>query len=139
VELVCRQDIRPRVILDEWQNLGVAHMDDSGVILNTGAFTPDKSLDEKAFFFGKNIHDHLCASTSNLLGHTPPYFDRSVDYDNLSRESVQQLSELANDVGMNALTLVNKTALALQQQDEDSTDRHYRMNFGIFNYNAGHQ
>src|SRR5690606_12294092 len=67
VELVCRQDIRPRVILDEWQNMGIARLEDGGVTLNTGAFTPDKSFDEKAFFFGKNIHDHLSASTYNLL------------------------------------------------------------------------
>lgn len=139
VELVCRQDIRPRVILDEWQNMGIAHLDDRGVTLNTGAFTPDKSFDEKAFFFGKNIHDHLSASTFNLLGHKPSYFDRSVYYDNLTLQSVQQLSTLANDVGMNALTVVNKTALALQKQDENSTDRGYRINFGVFNYSAVHQ
>lgn len=139
VELVCRQDIRPRVILDEWENMGIAHLDEQGVVLNTGAFTPDKSFDDKAFFFGKNIHDHLSASTLNLLGHKPSYFDRSVYYDNLTLESVQHLSKLANDVGMNALTVVNKTALALQKQDSKSTDRSYRINFGVFNYNALHQ
>jgi len=139
VELVCRQDIRPRVILDEWQNMGIARLEDSGVTLNTGAFTPDKSFDEKAFFFGKNIHDHLSASTLNLQGHKPSYFDRSVYYDNLTLESVQELSKLANDVGMHALTVVNKTALALQKQDENSRERDHRINFGVFNYNALHQ
>ena len=139
VELVCRQDIRPRVILDEWQHMGIARLEDGGVTLNTGAFTPDKSFDEKAFFFGKNIHDHLSASTFNLLGHKPSYFDRSVYYDNLTLESVEELSKLANDVGMNALTVVNKTALALQKRDENCRERNYRINFGVFNYNAVHQ
>ncbi|MEX0617416.1 MAG: DUF6502 family protein, partial [Pseudohongiellaceae bacterium] len=52
VETVCKQDIRPRVILDEWLRLGVAHInDDDHVVLNTGAFTPEKGFDEKGFFF----------------------------------------------------------------------------------------
>ncbi len=137
VEFVCKQDIRPRVILDEWLNLGIATQDAQGcVLLNTGAFTPDKGFDEKAFYFGKNIHDHISASAHNLLGNTPSYFDRSVYYDKLSKESIAKLAELANDSGMQALTKINKAALALQQKDQDKDDRNYRMNFGIFNYNA---
>ncbi|MES3006348.1 MAG: DUF6502 family protein [Pseudomonadota bacterium] len=140
VELVCKQDIRPRVILDEWLNIGIATLDsENRVTLNTGAFTPERGFDEKAFFFGKNIHDHLSASTLNLLGHKPSYFDRSVYYDNLTFESVQQLSQLANEVGMNALTSLNKSALALQKQDQSKPEHDYRMNFGVFNYNTVHK
>lgn len=140
VELVCKQDIRPRVILDEWLNIGVASLDrENRVVLNTGAFTPQRGFDEKAFFFGKNIHDHLSASTNNLLGHQPSYFDRSVYYDNLTSESVQQLSELANELGMHALTSLNKSALTLQKKDQAKSERNYRMNFGVFNYNAVHK
>ncbi|MDO8273278.1 MAG: DUF6502 family protein [Gammaproteobacteria bacterium] len=140
VEMVCKQDIRPRVILDEWLNIGVATLDsESRVVLNTGAFTPERGFDEKAFFFGKNIHDHLSASTNNLLGQQPSYFDRSVYYDNLTLDSVQQLNVLANELGMNALTALNKSALVLQQKDQSKTERDYRMNFGVFNYNAVHK
>lgn len=137
VEMVCKQDIRPRVILDEWLNIGIATLDENQrVTLNTGAFTPEKGFEEKAFFFGKNLHDHLSASTQNLMGHKPSYFDRSVYYDNLTLDSVQQLTQLANEVGMNALTTVNKSALALQKQDQSRTDKDHRINFGIFNYNT---
>jgi hypothetical protein len=137
VEIVCKQDIRPRVILDEWLQLGIAAVDNEGrVRLNTGAFTPAKGFDEKAFFFGKNIHDHLAASTHNLIGQTPSYFDRSVYYDNLTLESIQELSELADRTGMNALTTINKTALALQKRDQSRQEHNYRMNFGIFNFNT---
>jgi hypothetical protein len=137
VEMVCRQDIRPRVILDEWLHLGIAAQDDTNrVMLNTGAFTPDKGFDEKAFFFGKNIHDHLSAGAHNLLGGSPSYFDRSVYYDKLSLESIQTLSELAKETGMNALTTMNRTALQLQKRDMAGADRHHRMNFGIFHFNA---
>lgn len=137
VEIVCRQDIRPRVILDEWLNLGIASQDDTHrVTLNTGAFTPDKGFDEKAFFFGKNIHDHLSAGAHNLLGRSPSYFDRSVYYDKLSLESIQTLTELAKETGMNALTTMNRTALQLQKRDMAGTDRHHRMNFGVFHFDA---
>lgn len=145
VEKVCRQDIRPRVILDEWIRLGVAQLNDQNqVMLNTGAFTPDHGFAEKAFFFGKNIHDHISAGTHNLLGCKPAHFDRSVYYDQLSEESVRELQLLASELGMKALTTLNRRALALQEADatelRDSsmskqTLARYRINFGIFHYN----
>ncbi|PCH58443.1 MAG: hypothetical protein COC19_08475 [SAR86 cluster bacterium] len=135
---VCRQDIRPRVILDEWLRLGIATVTDDRVSLNTGAFTPQKGFDEKAFFFGKNTQDHISASTSNLLGHKPSYFDRSVYYDQLSAASIDELSKLAEHLGMQALTQMNKAALLKQQADSDTLSQldSYRMNFGIFNFNT---
>jgi hypothetical protein len=134
VALVVKQDIRPRVILDEWLRLGIARVEDDKILLNTGAFTPDKGFDEKAFFFGKNLHDHASAGASNLLGLKPSYFDRSVYYDQLSPESVKQLNELAHALGMEALTAMNKAALARQEQDATDNEASYRINFGVFHY-----
>jgi len=136
VEQVCKQDIRPRVILDEWLRLGVAHLENDHVVLNTGAFTPDKGFEEKAFFFGKNTQDHISVATHNLLGLKPSYFDRSVYYDQLTKESVDELAELANTIGMQALTELNKEALLRQERDKSAADASHRMNFGIFNFNA---
>jgi hypothetical protein len=136
VTRVVRQDIRPRVILDEWLRLGVAQVTDDHVTLNTGAFTPDTGFDEKAFFFGKNLHDHIAAGAHNLAGHKPSYFDRSVYYDGLSPASVEQLRQLAEELGMQALTEMNKAALRLQQQDQNNETANHRINFGVFNYHA---
>ncbi len=136
VEKVCKQDIRPRVILDEWLRLGVARVEADHVVLNTGAFTPDDGFEEKVFFFGKNAQDHISAGTHNLLGGKPSYFDRSVYYDKLSRHSIEELSSLADEVGMKALREMNRAALAKQQQDQGRTDALFRMNFGVFNFNA---
>jgi hypothetical protein len=150
VEMVCRQDIRPRVILDDWIHLGVAHQDEQGrVVLNTGAFTPDQGFDEKVFFFGKNLQDHISAGTHNLLGNKPAFFDRSVYYDQLSEESIQTLNQLAEELGMQALRALNNEALALQRADElaaaaavtkstktSKKPNRFRMNFGIFHYNS---
>lgn len=144
VERVCKQDIRPRVILDEWLNLDIAHIDEQDrVVLNTGAFTPQKGFDEKAFFLGKNIHDHISAGAHNLLGRTPSHFDRSVYYDRLSAQSTEELSRLADEAGMQALRTVNSEAMRLQKRDADQEltaqtgkPETYRINFGIFNYNT---
>lgn len=140
---VCRQDIRPRVILDEWLRLGIAHLDEKDrVVLNTGAFTPEEGFEEKVFFFGKNIQDHMDAGAQNLMGIKPAHFDRSVYYDKLSTESIEELRELANEVGMQALIRMNSQALALQQRDarhkNAESKAKYRMNFGIFHYNDRH-
>lgn len=134
VALVVKQDIRPRVILDEWLRLGIARVEDDQVLLNTGAFTPDTGFEEKAFFFAKNLHDHASAGASNLLGLKPSYFDRSVYYDQLSAESVTELNELARRLGMEVLTTMNKAALARQEQDASHSEASYRINFGVFHY-----
>lgn len=133
---VCKQDIRPRVILDEWVRLGVAHVENDHVVLNTGAFTPEKGFDEKVFFFGKNIRDHIDAGGHNLQGLKPSYFDRSVYYDKLSQNSVEELRELADSLGMQSLTEMNKQALARQKKDDSTSNANYRMNFGIFNFSS---
>ena len=136
VETVCKQDIRPRVILDEWIRLGIAHEENEHVVINTGAFTPDSGFDEKAFFFGKNTQDHINAASHNLRGLKPSYFDRSVYYDNLTESSVEELSELADSLGMQTLTQMNKEALRRQNKDKNTADANFRMNFGIFNFNS---
>ncbi len=134
VALVIKQDIRPRVILDEWLRLGVAHLENEKLVLNTGAFTPDEGLEEKAFFFGKNLHDHASASASNLMGLKPSYFDRSVYYDQLTADSVAELSTLAGRLGMEALTQMNKAALDLQSRDAGKEGARQRINFGVFHF-----
>ena len=131
---VVKQDIRPRVILDEWIRLGIAHVENDHVVLNTGAFTPEGGFDEKAFFFGKNLQDHASAGASNLMGLKPSHFDRSVYYDQLSARSIQALNEKAEQLGMDALISMNKAALELQEQDAGHEEATHRMNFGIFHY-----
>jgi len=133
---VCRRNIRPRVILDEWIQLGVARLDGDHVVLNTGAFTPERGFDEKLFFFGKNLRDHIAAGAENLVGGKAPHFDRSVYYDRLSPDSVAELKAFANELGMEALTRLNRRALALQRKDTTRNDAGYRINFGIFHYTA---
>ncbi len=136
---IAKGDIRPRVVLDELMRLDMVELDpDHNVILKTKAFTPNRGQEEKLYFFGKNIQDHLCAGVHNLSGEQPPFFDRSVYYDELSESSIQELNVLADSLGMEALIKMNEKALALQTSDKGGLNARYRMNFGIFNYNTKH-
>ncbi len=131
------KDIRPRAVLDEWLRLGVAHMDDQDhVWLNVAAFIPERGFEEKAFYFGRNLRDHIAAGAHNLLGLSPPFVERSVYYDGLTPESVQELAELSEELGMKALHAVNRRAMELQNRDKDDPKANFRMNFGIYNFSA---
>jgi hypothetical protein len=129
------KDIRARAVLEEWLRLGVVVLDnDDCVNLVESAFVPAKGMEEKAFYFGKNVADHLAAGAHNLLGEHPAFLDRCVYYDSLSPESVEALRVLSRDLAIAALQEVNRRAMDLQAQDADKTNARQRMTFGIYYY-----
>jgi hypothetical protein len=131
------KDIRSRVILDEWLHTGVAYIDAEGrVCLNTDAFFKENGFDEKAYYFGQNLHDHLSAASHNLLGQQPPLLERSIQCHKLALESVAELGALAEKLGMQVLDAVNKRATELEAYDADKPDAHQRMSFGVYYFSA---
>ena len=135
VETVSK-DIRPRAVLDEWVRLGLASVDADGhVVLNAEAFVADQGFEEKAWFFGRNLRDHIAAGAHNLTGEAPPQLDRSVYYGQLSRASQRELEALARELGLDALRKVNQRALALQRRDGEGGEApSHRINFGVYLY-----
>ena len=133
VESVCKKDIRPKVVLDEWLNQGVAVVDNAGQVkLNTEAFIPSKGFDEKAFFLGHNISDHLSAATTNLIGEESTFFERCVYYDGLSDDSIEKLQEVIADKGMKTLLEINELAMQLKAKDLAKTESKKRINIGLY-------
>lgn len=131
------KDVRPRALLDEWVRLGVARLDaQDRVVLNRAAFIPEKGFDEKAFYLGRNIHDHLAAASNNLLGLGAPSMERSVHYTGLSDESAKVVAEAAERLGMQSLLAVNRLALELADKDKDTDKPLKRINFGLYFYDA---
>ncbi len=127
------KDVRPRAVLDEWLRLGVAQIDKEGLVhLNQAAFVPEKGFDEKAFYLGRNIHDHMAAAAHNLLGEGNPTLERSVHYSDLTPESVALLNDAAAREGMRALLTLNRLALDLAAQDKDKAGATRRANFGLY-------
>jgi len=129
------KDFRARVVLDEWLRQGVVTLDgDDRVHLSADAFVLPQDREEKIYYFGQNIHDHLAATVHNLEGGEPPFFERCVFYDRLGADSVRELADYSRQVGMRALHAVNKRAAELQKRDRGRAQAAYRSNFGIFHY-----
>ena len=130
-------DIRSRVVLDEWLRLGIAHFDeDNQVCLNTAAFVPVHGFDEKAYYFGHNLHDHAAAAVNNLLGGRQPFLERSVHYDALGSDAIDTLAEKSKRLGMESLLAINKEAMKLEQSlvVKKEKEPRFRMTFGIYYY-----
>jgi hypothetical protein len=137
-------DIRSRVVLDEWLRLGVVSLDDQRMVcLNTQAFVPAKGFDEKAFYFGHNLHDHAAAAAHNLLGQEPPFLERSLHFSGLSADAVAELAAQSQKLGMQALVAVNKSAVAREAGEKQNEEANgvatgqpagelQRMTFGIY-------
>jgi hypothetical protein len=145
VEQVCKKDIRARVVLDEWLRLGVVSIAQDEekhelITIAPGAFVPSHSVDEKAFFLGMNVADHLATATHNVLNSDKAdqtqeaKFERCLYYDGLSADSIKELKQLANDQGMAMLHALNERALHLKQQDDqiNAELQTQRINIGLY-------
>lgn len=131
------KDIRSRAVLDEWLRLGVVHLDaDDRVCLNSEAFVATEGQDEKLYYLGHNVHDHLAAAVHNVMGGAPANLERSVHYDALSPASIQRIKLLVEDDGMKALKAVNREANRLERKDASSDEPRQRFTFGIYFYST---
>ena len=130
-------DIRPRAVLDEWLRLGIARVSaEDQVSLVVDAFVPETGFDEKAYYFGRNLHDHIATAAHNLSGEGGPLLERSVYYAGLTPEAVDELAALSERTGMEALQAVNRRALELQEGVSGQPDADRRMNFGVYFFRA---
>jgi hypothetical protein len=128
-------DIHPRAVLDEWLRLGIATVDaDSLVHLTSDMFIPQAGFEEKAFYFGHNLHDHAQAAVSNVIGQQPSFFERCVHYDTLSQSSVDVIAEFAKKHSMKVLRGVNKVADVSAFNDKTDVEAKMRMTYGVYFY-----
>ena len=138
--VMVNKDIRPRAILDEWLRLGAVTINAKNqVCLETAAFIPNRGFEEKSYYLGRNLHDHLAAARANVATEDPPFIERSVYYDQLTEDSVKELHALSRQKGMELLQYLNDEAKKLQLRDAEAGGRKLgenkkRMNFGIYFY-----
>ena len=131
------KDIRARPVLDEWLRIGVVHINDEDcVCLNAAAFVPSEDFDSKLFFFQQNIHDHIAATTHNLMNITPPMLERCVYYDGLTPEAINELKVMSESQGMVALKALNARAIELQKASFNSSAANQRFTFALYFYHA---
>ncbi|MFJ7834387.1 DUF6502 family protein [Methylobacterium sp. NPDC097213] len=126
------KDVRPRAVLDEWLDRGVAVLDERGrVRLLEAAYLPRGGAEPQLYYFGRNLHDHLAAAAENIAGPSPRFFERAVHYDGLSEALAAQLEARSREIAMEALKQANAEAHAACA--DDARGRH-RWNFGIYIY-----
>jgi uncharacterized protein DUF6502 len=129
------KDIRARPLLDEWLRLGVVKIDEQDrVVLKSSAFVPSRGFDEKAFYFGHNLHDHIAAASHNMEAKGPAFLERSVHYEGLQSASVAKLAALAEKDGMAAVQAVYAEAKECDARDRKAEGEKQRITFGIYFY-----
>ncbi len=54
------RDLRPRAVLDEWIDRRIVTIDaEDRIALAEAAFIPQHGDDDKLYYFGRNLHDHM--------------------------------------------------------------------------------
>jgi hypothetical protein len=128
-------DLKPRPILDELVRLGMVTVDgEENVTLNVEAFVPPKDADERNFFLGENVGDHLAAGVHNLSGGDPPFLDQAVYSDDLSPESANALLHLSREQWSEVLRVVVRRTAELEAKDKAAGRATHRINVGMYFY-----
>ncbi len=129
VESVTR-DVRPRAVLDEWLDRGMVSIDEEGrVRLEEAAFAPRPGDDRQLYYFGRNLHDHVAAAVENVLASEPPFFERAVHYEGVSREMAEAMLALSRRIAHDALQTVNREAQTAYARDPGGS---WRWTFGLY-------
>jgi len=128
------RDVRPRVLLEELLRVGAVDLDGDTVALHGGSFVPRRGLAEKAFYLGRNGHDHLAACVHNLLGRQPAMLENSVFSHELSAESIDRLAALTREQWQAMLQKLVAETAAAETRDATAGKVGRRMNVGIYFY-----
>ena len=113
-------DHRPAALLEELVRLELVDVDAEGhVALRERPFLSQASFADRLLPLAENLEDHAEAAVSNVLGHQPPFLERSVFSDELSEESAAQLHELARSRWREIHDELVARAIALEKQDKE--------------------
>jgi hypothetical protein len=129
-------DVRPRAVLDELQRLGAVAEEPDGVRLLAGGFAPRQGLEEMAWLFSDNLHDHLAAACLNLQGEAN-FLEQSIFVDELTPASAERLHKVSQQAWAQAFKTVMQEAQARFDDDAlhaKAEDRTRRARFGAYFY-----
>lgn len=127
-------DVRPRTLLEEWLRSGIVELGDDHVRLVQTVLIPDGGFEEKAYYFGRNLRDHIASGAHNLSGSAPVFFDRAVYYDRIEPELIEELRRLCAQRGEELLLEINRRTRMLAERDRAAGEPKGRMTFGAYFY-----
>jgi hypothetical protein len=126
------RDVRPRAVLDEWLDRKLVVLDDDDrAVLAEAAYVPRGGDDQQLYYLGRNLHDHIAAAVANVEAQSPPFLERAVHYDGLTKELAQQLQQRSRDVATEVLHTLNREAHAAS---DEAPRGQWRWNFGVYVY-----
>ena len=126
------KDVRPRTVLDELERGGLVTARDDVLHLNADAIVGTATASDKEAFFGANVGDHLAAATENLLSDTPPFFERSVFYNQMTPEAVDEVELSARAKAQAMLEELNRQSSAAHRRDKETGGRRQRYRLGVY-------
>ncbi|HYD70699.1 DUF6502 family protein [Azospirillum sp.] len=129
------KDIRPRALLDELLHAKLVRERADGLLeLVVSAHLPRGDLDKTAYYFGRNLADHVAAAGANLTGGAPRHLERAMFHDGLSQASVEALRAEAERRGMELLVHLNALATELAERDARAGTGGHRFTTGLYLY-----
>jgi hypothetical protein len=132
------KDFHSRSVLDELVRLGLVRVGGESVALTDDVFVSSNDFVNRAYFFSRNVHDHIAAGAANLAEGEgdPPFLEYAVFADGLSAASTHQLHVRARQLWLRAFRQIVSEASALEEQDRAKPleERSRRMRFGVFFY-----
>lgn len=129
------KDIRARAVVDEWLRLGIIEIDQNDrITLCAGGFVPSQGEEEKLYFFGRNVRDHMETAVHNVLNQQPPLLERSVFASGLSSEQIAELAGLSEELSMEVLRKLHQRAQELKAQATPSPAASGRITLGVYFY-----
>ncbi len=123
------KDKHPRTMIDHLLEQQLVAEKAGLYYLNSQAYVPSEDFEEKLFFAGKNLGEHIAVVAHNLA-EAPPRFDRALYYSDLSEASVQALQVEFNNHMMQLLQDLNHKAAQLQQQDAQEEGPKFHIHLG---------
>jgi len=112
-----RRDVHPRTMLDALLASDTVALEPDGqeVALVQASYQPLTGSDDQLAYLTRNLGDHLAAATGNVLGRTPPEFERAVHYSGLSQAEVAELADFHRAGQMALFEEISRRAAALKQ------------------------
>lgn len=131
-----RRDVHPRTMLDALVATGTVMITDNDTVkLLKTSYQPLSGSEDQLAYLAKNMGDHLEAATDNVLGHTPPHFERAVHYSSLTADQITTLKAEFDAGQMALLERLSQTAADMKKSPSGVTQHRFRAG-GYFYHEA---
>lgn len=122
-----RKDVHPRTMLDTLETAGTVRIDDEDrVHLVETAYLPLSGSEDQLAYLAFNVGDHMAAASDNVLGQSPPFFERAVHYGGLSEAQVATLTARFHAGQMVLLEELNREAAEMKTSRKEMGKMRFR-------------